>query len=81
MQTKHFIQGLHGAAQPLAQQQNASGCLQSGRTGRGAGWHNGHRERRQRWEFLRRTAKLHGGDEEPGGEIQWSAVRRAERAR
>jgi hypothetical protein len=72
---------LQRPALALEVEQEPADRLQGGGPRRGARRHHGDAQGGQRRELLRRAEELHGGDEEPGGEIQRFEVRRQERTR
>lgn len=67
-----------GAARALAQQQNPADRLQGGVAGGRGRRHDSLNKSGKRWELERRAAQQFGGDEEPSGQIQRSAIRRSE---
>lgn len=72
---------MHRFTSPLEVQQDPPGRVQGGGSRRGRGRHAGHRSCGQRRELLRRVEELDRPDEEPGGQVQRSEVRREERER
>jgi hypothetical protein len=67
-----------GAAVALALEQDSPGGVQGGGVGGHRGRHHRHGEGGQRRELLRRTEELHGGHEEPSGQVQRFEVRRTQ---